>query len=166
MPSPIGHALGGIVAAWRVVSPKERLERRWRTIGIVAAVAAVPDLDLLVNDHRGPAHSVGAALIAGAVALLCTRSARWGAAAALAWASHVLLDWLGTDTRPPIGVMALWPWSHLYYESPLHLFPAISRRYWLGEFWVYNLEALAIELLLLLPLSLLVLRCRVARRDA
>jgi hypothetical protein len=70
----------------------------------------------------------------------------------------VLLDWLGTDTRPPVGVMALWPWSHLYYESPLHLFPAVSRRYWLAEFWVYNLEALFVELLLLLPLSLLVLR--------
>jgi membrane-bound metal-dependent hydrolase YbcI (DUF457 family) len=158
MPSPIGHALGGIAAGWRILRPAERVAHRWRTIGIVAAIAAAPDFDLLVNDHRGPAHSVGAAVIVGVVAVLCTRSPRWGVAAALAWASHVLLDWLGTDTRPPIGVMAWWPWSHLYYESRLHLFPAVSRRYWLAEFWVYNLEALLVELALLLPLSLLVLR--------
>lgn len=163
MPSPIGHALGGIAAAWRALPPQERVEHHWRTLGIVAAVAAAPDLDLLVNDHRGPAHSLGAALIAGFVALIWTRSFRWGVAAALAWASHILLDWLGTDTRPPIGVMALWPWSHVYYESPLHLFPAISRRYWLSEFWLYNLKALIIELLLLLPVLLVVVRRRRTR---
>ena len=66
---------------------------------------------------------------------------------------------------PPIGVMAWWPWSHLYYESRLHLFPAVSRRYWLAEFWVYNLEALFVELLLLLPLSLLVLRPAFRRNE-
>jgi membrane-bound metal-dependent hydrolase YbcI (DUF457 family) len=158
MPSPIGHALGGIAAVWRILPPRERIAHRWRAIGIVATIAAAPDFDLLVNDHRGPAHSLGAAVVAGTIALLWTRSPRWGLAAAFAWASHVLLDWLGTDTRPPVGVMALWPWTHFYYESPLHLFPAVSRRYWLAEFWVYNLEALFVELLLLLPLSLLVLR--------
>ena len=165
MPSPIGHALGGIAAAWRILPRRPRLERRWTAIGIVAAIAAAPDFDLLVNDHRGPAHSLGAALIAGAVALLCTRSRRWGAAAALAWASHIALDWLGTDTRPPIGVMALWPWSHAYLESPLRLFPAISRRYWLAEFWLYNLKALFVELLILLPVSWVVLRPFTFRRD-
>jgi membrane-bound metal-dependent hydrolase YbcI (DUF457 family) len=165
MPSPIGHALGGIAAAWRILPSRERNAHRWSTIGIVAAIAAAPDFDLLVNDHRGPAHSLGAAVIAGTVALVWTRSPRWGLAAAFAWASHVLLDWLGTDTRPPVGVMALWPWSHLYYESPLHLFPAVSRRYWLAEFWVYNLEALFVELLLLLPLSLLVLRPAFRRNE-
>jgi membrane-bound metal-dependent hydrolase YbcI (DUF457 family) len=163
MPSPIGHALAGIAAAWRVLPEEERVAHRWRAIGVVAAIAAAPDLDLLVNDHRGPAHSVGAAVMAGVVALLCTRSLQWGVAAALAWASHVLLDWLGTDTRPPIGVMAFWPWSHLYYESPLHLFPAISRRYWLHEFWLYNLKALIVELLFLVPLLLLVMRFRRTR---
>src|SRR5437762_269154 len=102
MPSPVGHALGGIAAAWRAVPRQERLQHRWRALGLIAAIAAAPDFDLFVNDHRGPAHSLGAALIAGVVALVCARSVRWGAAAALAWASHVLLDWLGTDTRPPI----------------------------------------------------------------
>ena len=157
--------MGGIAAAWRALPRKDRFERQWRAMAIVAAIAAAPDFDLLVNDHRGPAHSVGAAIIAGVVALICTRSLRWGAAAALAWASHVLLDWLGHDTRPPIGVMALWPWSHAYIESRLHLFPAVSRRYWLAGFWLYNLKALLIELLILLPLAFLVLGPSRLRRD-
>ena len=40
-------------------------------------------------------------------------------AIALAYASHTLLDWLGTDSSPPIGIMALWPFSRDYYESHL-----------------------------------------------
>jgi hypothetical protein len=48
--------------------------------------------------------------------------------------------------------MALWPFSRDYYESHLHVFMAISRRYWLPEFWTYNLRALARELLILVPI--------------
>jgi hypothetical protein len=50
--------------------------------------------------------------------------------------------------------------SRGYYESHLHLFMAISRRYWLPEFWTYNLRALGRELLILLPLLTLVLVLR------
>ena len=79
-------------------------------------------------------------------------SASVALAVAAAYASHTLLDWLGSDTSPPIGIMALWPFSRDYYESRLHVFMAISRRYWLPEFWTYNLRALARELAILLPL--------------
>ena len=48
--------------------------------------------------------------------------------------------------------MALWPLSREYFESPLHVFMAISRRYWLPEFWSYNLRALVRELVILTPL--------------
>ena len=70
------------------------------------------------------------------------RSARLACAIAIAYASHTLLDWLGTDSSPPIGIMALWPFSRGYYESTWHVFMAISRRYWLPEFWTFNLYAL------------------------
>ena len=56
--------------------------------------------------------------------------------------------------------MALWPFSRDYYESSLHVFMAISRRYWLPEFWTYNLYALARELLILVPIALVVLLVR------
>ena len=83
-----------------------------------------------------------------------------------ACASHTLLDWLGTDTAPPIGIMALWPFSRGYYESQLHVFMAISRRYWLPEFWTYNLRALVRELVILLPVVGLVIRYRRRGNDA
>ena len=125
-----------------------------------------PDLDLLFGAHSGPTHGLGAAILAGCIAwvwLRRTGGRRTGGTAgavALAYASHTLLDWLGTDSAPPIGIMALWPVSRGYYESHLHVFMAISRRYWLPEFWTYNLRALARELLRLVPLLTLVLVLR------
>jgi inner membrane protein len=73
----------------------------------------------------------------------------------LAYASHTLLDWLGTDTSAPIGIMALWPFSRAYYESSLHVFMAVSRRFRQPElFWMQNLAALARELLILVPIAI------------
>jgi membrane-bound metal-dependent hydrolase YbcI (DUF457 family) len=148
VPSPLGHALGGIAAGWSLV-PRRDLAGT----AILAAVAIVPDLDLLVGDHRGISHSLGMAVAAGLVAIAATRQPRWGAAVALAWASHVLLDWMSNDTLPPLGVMALWPLSRDYYKASFEVFPAVSRKYWLAEFWVYNLTALVVELLIVGPIA-------------
>jgi membrane-bound metal-dependent hydrolase YbcI (DUF457 family) len=130
------------------------------TAAILAAVAIAPDLDLLVHDHRGISHSVGMAVVAGSVAWLITRSPRWGATVALAWSSHILLDWLSNDTRPPLGVMALWPFTRDYYKAGIEIFPPVSRRYWESRFWLYNAKALAMELVIMLPLTALVVRLR------
>jgi len=155
---------------------------------LFAAAAMAPDLDLLFGAHSGPTHGLGAAILAGCIAWVWLRrvegagsripdpgsrlasrepraasrrrSGATAAAVTLAYASHTLLDWLGTDSAPPIGIMALWPVSRGYYESHLHVFMAISRRYWLPEFWTYNLRALARELLILVPLLTLVLVLR------
>ena len=59
-----------------------------------------------------------------------------------------------------IGIMALWPFSRGYYESPWHVFMAISRRYWLPEFWTFNIRALGRELVILVPLAVMVLMIR------
>jgi inner membrane protein len=126
---------------------------------LYAAAGAAADVDLLVDAHSGPTHGLGAAIVAGAMVwavLEITRglkgsAARAGAAVAGAYASHTLLDWLGSDTSAPIGIMALWPFSRDYYEARLHVFMAISRRYWLPEFWRGNLIALLRELAILLP---------------
>lgn len=168
MPSPIAHAIAGVTAGWLVApAPSTRPSR----IALYAAMGMAADLDLLVGAHSGPTHGLGAAVIAGIAtwAVLKWRGSsagvRTACAAAIAYASHTLLDWLGTDSSPPIGIMALWPFSHRYYESSLHVFMAISRRYWLPEFWTFNLAALARELLILVPTAIVVvaLRRRVAR---
>lgn len=116
----------------------------------------LPDLDLLLGDHRGISHSVGVAVVAGLVAFAITRRPRWAIAVTLAWGSHILLDWLSNDTRPPLGVMALWPFTRDYYKAGIEIFPPVSRRYWESRFWLYNLKALAVELLILLPVAAIV----------
>jgi hypothetical protein len=166
MPSPVGHALGGISAAWLLVPREARRRDPLRAAVIVAALGVAPDLDLVAHAHRGPTHSIGAAILVGLVVFAIVGNLRWSVAAAAAWGSHVLLDWLGTDTRPPFGLMALWPWSQRYFESPLHLFPAVSRRYWLGEFWIDNHEAHAVEVCVLAPIAWIVITLsRRARRE-
>src|SRR6266511_1055996 len=149
MPSPIGHALGGIAAGWGNVP-----RRDMAGAAILAAVSIAPDLDLLFHSHRGPTHSAGAALLAGLVAWVLTRRSAfaasplppspglrrtgrrdrrsWAVAVTLAWASHVVLDWLSNDTRLPVGVMAFWPLMRDYHKAGIEMFPAISRRYWLA----------------------------------
>lgn len=161
MPSPVGHALGGIAASVPIIG-RSRAAMWW-----LAAIGAAADLDLLIGAHRGISHSIGAALVAGLIAWLLTRSTRWGAAAAVAWGSHVLLDWLGADTWPPLGIPALWPFSSAYYQSPVSIFPSVSRQYWLGaRFVAFNVKALAVELVILLPLMWLAVRVtRPVRQD-
>lgn len=153
MPTPAGHALGALL----LTAP---IRARYRMLGAgIAAAAAVagmaPDLDLLWARHSAETHSVGAAVLAGTAAWLALRArgrANAGAIAAIlaaAVGSHALLDWLGTDTSAPIGIMALWPFSSDYFESRAHVFMAVSRRYWLAEFWTYNATVVARELLLI-----------------
>ena len=148
MPSPIGHALGAISAGWGIVP-----RRDMAAAAILAGVAIAPDLDLLVRSHRGESHSIGAVLAAAAVALALTRNWRWAAAVALAWGSHILLDWLSNDTRPPLGIMALWPFTRDYYKAGIEIFPPVSRRYWESRFWMYNLKAAVVEIVILAPLT-------------
>src|SRR3954463_15240985 len=169
MPSPVGHAIAGVVAGWLVSPPWRHDSSR---IILFAAAGMAADLDLMVGAHSGPSHGLGAAVIVGVVLWVTLRgcgmrgSATLAFATGLAYATHTLLDWLGTDSSPPIGIMALWPFSHGYYESPWHIFMAISRRYWLREFWTANLRALARELIILVPIGVMMItvRGRVSRR--
>jgi membrane-bound metal-dependent hydrolase YbcI (DUF457 family) len=152
MPSPLGHALGGLAAGW-LVERAARVEAGpvVRTAVLFAFIGAAPDLDLLIGGHRGPSHSIGFAAIAGCVAYALTRRAALSAAIAVAYASHTLLDWMSIDTSAPIGSMALWPFTREYYQSDLHLFTAISRRYWLPGFWSHNVLAVLREVAVVAP---------------
>jgi inner membrane protein len=152
MPSPLGHALGAVAVGWAVDS---RLRTRSTTLALVA-LAVAPDLDLLVGPHRAYTHSFGAVALVFVASWAATRfsDARRAAAFAAAWGSHLLLDWLGSDTSAPFGIMALWPFSTTYYQSGLHVFDAISRRYWLPEQFIWgNLRAALREVIILTPLT-------------
>ena len=136
MPSPLAHALAGLTVHV-ATAPADELASRRRT-AITVGCALAPDLDfgwkLLdgVNHHQAQGHSIG---VGFALALAVTLAAAgrvprpWGLglAALLGWSSHLLLDLLNVDTSPPIGLMALWPFSHAYYKSPWPLFLDIGR---------------------------------------
>ena len=133
---------------------------------LCAVAGTAPDLDFLWGRHNQETHSLGAALIAGLAVFAWKKSARLAGAVTLAWISHVLFDWLGSDTTPPLGVMALWPLSSDYYFSNAFFFEAISRRYWLDNFITHNVWAVTKEILILGPVLALAvyLRRRPRRR--
>ena len=174
MPTPIGHALGGVAAGCLVVAasvlapgPRSRgFELRrflarigpWRGLAGLACLATLPDLDLLLGTHSGATHSVGAMLIVAAAAAVAGAWARTAGphvalAAAAAYGSHVLLDWLGGDPSAPRGIMALWPLSREFHLSDAHLFLRVCREYWLADCWWHNLRAVARELAILGPIA-------------
>jgi membrane-bound metal-dependent hydrolase YbcI (DUF457 family) len=129
----------------------------WRGAIVLAALGAAADLDLLIHAHRTYTHSIGAvitiAVIAAAVTPASESRLLTGLACGAAYASHLLLDWLGTDGSPPIGIMLWWPFSSTYHESPLHWFPSTERRFWLPQFWTLNLATVVREVEILLPVA-------------
>ena len=167
MPSPVGHALGGAIVALSFfpLRPSGTLGTL-STLGTIVFAAVAPDFDFLWGRHNMETHSLTVAVVAGLVVYLWKRNARLAVAVTLAWTSHVLFDWLGSDTTPPLGVMALWPFSSEYYFSNAFFFEAISRRYWLDNFITHNLWAVAREILILGPVLavLIAFRWRARRR--
>lgn len=176
MPSPVGHALGGLAAGWLVAGAPARPATSadpwiatWRGALVFAMLGMLPDIDLLVGAHSMHTHSIGAALIVTLATIALTRSPERlvaGLAAGAAYGSHILFDWMGNDTTPPIGIMALWPFSSDYYESDVHWFMAITRRYWLPNFWWHNTIAMLREVGTLTPLVLLIYWLRRRRAPA
>ncbi|HUE85665.1 MAG TPA: metal-dependent hydrolase [Vicinamibacterales bacterium] len=178
MPSPVGHALGGLIVALALAPdprPHEvrevheghegheghearqndalRVHRAWLPVVAWCALAAcLPDVDFAWGRHNMETHSVGFALGLGAATLAWRRSARVGLAGTLAVGTHVLFDWLGSDDSPPLGVMALWPFSSEFFFADVWLFAAISRRYWQPWFIEQNTLAILRELAILLPI--------------
>ena len=174
MPTPFGHALGGVAVGCLVAAAARRGRRhqadddrsagnprswgQWRGLGALALVGVVADIDFVFGVHRGLTHSMGATLVAGVVAAAVVRRGRVVTAlvVAAAYASHVVLDWLGADPGTPSGVMALWPLTREFYLSDPQVFLRVCREYWLVECWWHNLAAVGRELLVLVPVVAIV----------
>jgi membrane-bound metal-dependent hydrolase YbcI (DUF457 family) len=178
MPSPFGHSLAGLAVAWAAdLLPGERA---WRVApataswyrragnGLTAAcalLAIAPDLDLGFTTHRTYTHSVGAVIVVGLIAFAIAdwraRHAgapkarrRVGLMCAAAYASHLLLDWLGVDLYPPPGLQVLWPFDSGWYISGLDLFGQTRREHlFTWPVIEQNLLAIAQEMAILVPVS-------------
>jgi inner membrane protein len=134
----------------------------WKLPLACAALAAIPDADLLLPiTHRSITHSVTAVALVSIIAILVTGwvtgkvSTRIVVACTLAYASHLLLDWLNVDTNPPRGIQALWPFDDRWFISDLDLFPRIERRQPFSvETMAGNLRAAIVEILIMGPVAL------------
>jgi membrane-bound metal-dependent hydrolase YbcI (DUF457 family) len=158
VPSPIGHALGGLIVG-ELIAPSALL--------LCAVAGVAPDIDFAWGGHNRETHSLGAAIIAGLAVYAWKRSPRLALAVTLSWSTHVLFDWLGSDDTPPLGVMALWPLNSNFYFANAFVFEAISRRYWLDNFIAHNAWAVIKEILILGPFVavLIAIRSRARRRS-
>lgn len=173
MPSPIGHALAGVAVAWAADLADGRRSSP-RLVIVCAGLGMLPDADLLFRGaHRTATHSITAAvltfIIAAAVTGQVTRcqtpssgvrhptmvSDTWRVATvcALAYASHLLLDWLGADHFAPFGIQLLWPFSDRWFISNLDLFRQTARRDFLTAPIIrQNAIAVAQEIAILAPI--------------
>jgi membrane-bound metal-dependent hydrolase YbcI (DUF457 family) len=172
VPSPIGHALAGLAAAWAAdLVPGERA---WRTApapaswyqragdgltGACVALGAAADLDLLFVTHRTVTHSVGAVILVTLFAATLAANTRRPVArvalmCAAAYATHLLLDWLSVDLSTPRGIQALWPFRFEWFISGLDLFPQTERRQlWTVATMLKNVRAILQEVVMLAPLA-------------
>ena len=168
MPTPVGHALAGVAVgclitvgsrigtkpvSCRKPSSLDVFSTWWLPIYVFAFLGMLPDLDFLAGIHSTYTHSLGAATVVGIASafLINTKRLRTAFALSAAYGSHVLLDWLGTDTVAPKGIMALWPLSQKYFLSEQQWFDYVCREYWLGECWGHNIKAVGWEIAILAP---------------
>jgi hypothetical protein len=173
MPSPLGHCLAALTVHALGARGRAELLQPLR-IGVALGAAVAPDLDLLFklvdgrNHHQAETHSIGSAVLAAAAVFGLARWRRWprpfalAALAGLVWLSHVALDYLGRDTHPPIGLLALWPASSGYFKFPWPVFLDIGRTLTL-ETIRHNAVAVAWEAVLLVPPLLLSWRHRLGK---
>ena len=127
-------------------------------IGGACGVAA--DLDflpgLVVGDparfHNAFTHSFAFAGAVGALLALARPAdrGRWMILGAMAFASHLLLDYLTFDDSPPFGIPLYWPWSSSRFTSAAPVFDNVVRSG--GAAMIrHNLRVAGIESLLIAP---------------
>jgi membrane-bound metal-dependent hydrolase YbcI (DUF457 family) len=106
-------------------------------LGLLAAsvlLAGAPDLDFVPGIvlgqpgmwHRGSTHTILAAVVVGAAVALGVRVFRRGSPAlaaglwaAAAYGTHLVVDCITADPRPPYGVQLFWPLSPVWVHAPV-----------------------------------------------
>jgi inner membrane protein len=171
MATPVGHSLAGyLVFGW---SDETQGPHKVRWLLLYVCLANAADLDFLPGIllgkpliyHQGVSHSLGCALVvslavAGVCRLLGKPFVTIFTLSCTAYVSHLVIDFFGSDTRPPYGIPIFWPLSGGYFISPIPVFWGVhhagtavgSMLEWLIAFiHPYNLGAIALEVVLLLP---------------
>jgi inner membrane protein len=171
MATPLGHALAGYAVYNLAKAPQRR--DGWGLPLLCVFMATAPDLDflpgLLVGKpalyHQGVTHSLGAATllslgVAGGWSLRGRSFPAVFGYCFIAYLSHLILDLLGPDQRPPYGIPLLWPISEAHVISPVPILLGVrhaatataSTQEWvLGLLDLHNIAAIAWETIVVLP---------------
>jgi membrane-bound metal-dependent hydrolase YbcI (DUF457 family) len=151
---PRGQLRETAVATWRA---------RWAMAGCMV-LANCCDLDyvpgILSGDlnayHHFYSHTPGWCLLVAAGVWCLLRFFRDANGRDFAWifallASHLAADLVTEDFRPPIGIMALWPFVSGFYISPVTVFLHLKKNTF-GDFaqW-HNVKAVLVEASWALP---------------
>ena len=155
MPTPVAHCFAGACVA-ALAARKLPAARALPVTAALVFAANLPDLDYLAlvggreameRFHQTVFHSVGFVATATLpLALLLRRrlgtSRAWLLLAA-AGLTHLLLDLMVVDLKPPIGFPFFWPLTAERFHSSITIFPGIDRTSVLS---VRNLRELFAEL--------------------
>lgn len=174
MASPIGHTLCGFAIASNF--PKQFSFKNWVYWITVLIFTNLPDFDYLFgfiagnpNEyHRLWTHSLGFMFLSGLFVFFLQRvmQGKWGIkwpllAMALVF-SHLVVDYLGVDTRGDVGIPVFWPLISENFISPISIFRDIHKSNSSGNFIqslfsVYNLWTIIQEILILGTVLVLIL---------
>jgi membrane-bound metal-dependent hydrolase YbcI (DUF457 family) len=179
MTTPAGHSLFGLAVF--LATPMTGRKAALILLVLLMAAALIPDIDLLPvlwgglaaanNSHQQFTHSL-LFTAAGGLALAFIAS-RLGSGGFLrlspyflvaAW-SHILLDLLTEDTRPPVGLELFWPFSDARFTSPISVFGGLAKSRVEDLLSWHNFQVVGGEIMVLAPLviALWLLRLRRAR---
>jgi inner membrane protein len=178
MCTPIGHSLVGLSLYLGVSDNiEENRKKSWFIVLFFLLLANLPDLDFLPGFFSGNpnlyhhkwTHSLLFMVLTGFMVGLAARfifhkdGFKWVWLSALFVFSHLVLDFLTLDQRPPIGIPLFWPLSQAHLISPLTIFSDVSRSsssvtFFRSLFIPYNFRTVLIEILYLGPILIFMLR--------
>ncbi|MEL6492139.1 MAG: metal-dependent hydrolase [Cyanobacteria bacterium J06634_6] len=139
MPSPIAHSASGYLLS-RLPIAKNTLPGKVMTLTPITAlygifVSNLPDLDFVpqvitgIRFHRGPSHSILAALLVSALLTLIVHQVRRHARYRSLFITtlgfygvHIFMDLF---TAGGSGLPLLWPLSDRTFRAPFSIFPAV-----------------------------------------
>lgn len=172
--TPIGHSLAGYAVYNFSVAPTNR--NRLKLAFLCIFMATAPDLDILPGIligrpqlyHHGITHSLGFAfvaslVIAGIVSIRMKPFMLIFSLCLISYLSHLLIDFLGSSSHnwhSVVGIPLFWPFGREKFSSTVGLYlafrynssPSATIIEWIKSMLnLYNINAIALEVALLIP---------------
>lgn len=166
MPTPIGHSLCGMTI-YLMLHDGAITKNDFPAILGYIVLANLPDIDfapILIYGfkavkmfHQAYTHNLGfcfgsALLIALIVSWRLDRPflKLFGIFFLLIY-SHVILDSMGYDTNPPLGVQLFYPFTSSHFMFPISLFIGAAKSNYKELFSLWNFYGAVLEVVLFLP---------------